>query len=735
MAVLVDEKVREEQELQQKRSSELKQEIHDALDNTTLARTLGNFCKTYPGRRLKSYEGIDFEGNREKIKEVKSYAADHVDEMIEKFTTNCEKRGGHVFHAHSTEEGMEFIRQLVKEKGVKTIVKSKSMASEELKFNHVLGDDGVLVQETDLGEFIIALEGNTPVHMVMPALHLNKEQVADLFTEYTKVENKPIISEEVKTARKVMREKFITADMGVSGANVAVAETGTVFTMTNEGNGRMVGTLPKIHLYIFGIEKFVDKFEDARYIFKSLPRNGTCQRITSYISMYTGANEVVLDKETDEKGPKDFYCVILDDPGRRAILAEPEFRQMYECIRCGACLDVCPAFALVGGHVFGSNVYTGGIGTMLTHFLVSDERAEQIQNICLQCGRCKEVCAAGLQIPEMIMKLREKSAEEHPNNIKKFALDAVSDRKLFHSMLRIASVAQAPFTKGQPFIRHLPMFLSGLTEGRSFPNIAKVPFRDIFPTMIQKVPEVKGNIAMFGGCLLDFVYTDLAQDVILDLNSIGYKVDFPMDQACCGCPASNMGDVENARKEAEINIEAMHAEDYDYIVSACPSCTHQIRQYPTFFEEGTEMHKRAVTLAEKTFDFAKLFVMLGGLADEGDGKELKVTYHDSCHLKRSLGVFQEQRDLLSHTKGVEIVEMQDSDQCCGFGGSYSVLYPEISAPILANKIENIKETCADCVAVDCPGCMMQIRGGLDARDIPMEVKHTATIIAEKRGLR
>lgn len=407
--------------------------------------------------------------------------------MIAEFTTNCEARGGHVYHAKSTEDAMEWIRQLVKEKGVKTIVKSKSMASEEIKMNHVLTDDGVLVQETDLGEFIIALEGNTPVHMVMPALHLNKEQVADLFTDYTKVKNNPIISEEVKTARRVMRDKFTHADMGVSGANVAVAETGTVFTMTNEGNGRMVGTLPPIHLYVFGIEKFVKSLSDARYIFKALPRNGTAQRITSYISMYTGACEVTTDKETDEKRKKDFYCVILDDPGRREILAEPDFREIFHCIRCGACLDVCPAFALVGGHVYGSNVYTGGIGTMLTHFLVSEERAAKIQNICLQCGRCNEVCGGGLHISDMIMKLREKNMKEKPDALKKFALDAVSDRKLFHSMLRIASVAQGMFTKGEPMIRHLPMFLSGMTKGRSFPAIAQVPLRDFFHTIKQDV--------------------------------------------------------------------------------------------------------------------------------------------------------------------------------------------------------------------------------------------------------
>ena len=588
-------------------SLELKQEIQEALKNTTLSRTLGTFCATYPAKREKSYAGVDFESTRDSIKEVKSYAAEHVDEMIEEFTKNCTARGGNVFHAHSTDEAMEYIRNLVKEKGVKTIVKSKSMASEEIHMNHVLGDDGVLVQETDLGEFIIALEGNTPVHMVMPALHLNKEQVAEYFTEYTKVKNEPIIAEEVKTARRVMRDKFTHAEMGVSGANVAVAETGTVFTMTNEGNGRMVGTLPKIHLYVFGIEKFVKSLSDARYIFKALPRNGTGQRITSYISMYTGATEVTSDKDADTKEKKEFYAVILDNPGRRAILADPDFREIYNCIRCGACLDVCPAFALLGGHVYGSNVHTGGIGTLLTHFLVSEERADEIQNICLQCGRCKEVCGGGLHIPEMIMKLRERSYEANPNPVYKFALDAVSDRKLFHSMLRIASVAQAPFTKGTNFIRHLPMFLSGMTEGRSLMSIAPVPFRDIFPTIQQKVENPKGKIAIFTGCLLDFAYVDIAKAVIADLNSIGYIVDMPMGQSCCGAPATYMGDRENARKTAELNVEAMHAEDYDYIVSACPTCTHQLRVYKDFFEEGSDMYKRAAELGEKSFDFCKLF--------------------------------------------------------------------------------------------------------------------------------
>lgn len=712
----------------------LKDEIKDALDNATLGRTLGNFCKTYPQRRLNSYKGVDFEQTQQAIKKVKSYAADHVDEMISEFKKNCEARGGHVVVVKSKEEAAEWVKNFIKEKDIKTAVKSKSMCSEEIHFNKILKDNGVECQETDLGEFIISLEENTPVHMVMPALHLNKEQVADLFSDYTKTDHAPVISEEVRTARKVMRDKFTHADLGVSGANVAVAETGTVFTMTNEGNGRMVGTLPKDHLYIFGIEKFVKSITDARWIFKALPRNGTAQRITSYLSLYTGACEVVTDKENDTKEDKGFYCLILDDPGRREILAEEEYRQIFNCIRCGACLDVCPAFALVGGHVYGSNVYTGGIGTILTHFLIDENRANQIESVCLQCGRCNEVCGGGLPIAQMIMGIREENVKKNPNPVKKFALDAVTDRKLFHSLLRIASIAQEPFTKGGTMIRHLPDFAAGMTGGKVLPSIAKVPLRDIFDEIDQKVENQKGTVALFAGCLLDFVYVDTAKSLIKNMNSIGYKVEFPMGQACCGCPASNMGDIENATKEAEINIKAMDAEKYDYILLACPSCTHQLQSYKDFFEEGSEMHKRAVELGSKCVDFCKLFHEKDTHENHGDGKNVKVTYHDSCHLKRTLGVFEEPRDLLKATEGVEFVEMEDSDNCCGFAGSYNVLYPDISSKILKNKIENIKKSGADVVAVDCPGCMMQIRGGLEAEGLDIKVKHTSEIISEKRGL-
>ena len=717
-----------------KANDKLNQEIKIALANMTLNKTLGKMCSDYPAKREKSLVGVDWEDNKAKLVAAKEDAAEHIDELIEMFIKNVEARGGKVFRARTNDEAMDFILKFMLDRKAKLVVKSKSMASEEIHMNEVLEEHGIDVFGADLGDFILQLDHNTPMHLVLPALYLNKEQVGDLFEDFQGHPVTHTIEEETNEVRAIMRDKFIKCDIGFSGCNCAIAETGTVCTMTNEGNGRMVATLPTVHLYLFGIEKFVRRFKDAEYVFRALPRNGTGQKITAYLSMYTGPNEVVVNKETDEKADKEFQIVMLDTPQRRAIINDPDFRQVFQCIRCASCQDMCPAFALVGGHAFGSRVYGGGIGVMLTQFLIDPVRADVIQNICLQCGRCKSTCAVGMEIPEMIMKLRKRKEAEQPNAIKKFALETVNNRSLFHSMLRIASVAQAPFTKGAPMIRHLPMFLSGMTTGRSLPAVAQVPFRDIFPTIEQKVDNPKGKIALYAGCLLDFVYTDIARDVILDLNSIGYTVDMPMDQGCCGSPAVTLCDDASATEAARNNIEALHAEDYDYVVSACPSCTEELRKYPEFFEEGSEDYKRAQVLSEKSYDFCKLFHMLGGLADEGDATPMKVTYHTSCHLNRANGVYDEPRELLTHTNGVELVEMFETDQCCGFGGAYTIQYPGISTNILEKKIKYIEETGADYVVVDCPGCMMQIKGGLDAHDSAIKAKHTASVIAEKRGL-
>lgn len=707
-----------------------KKEIENALENQVLRGALGRFGDAYAQAREKAYEGYDFQAIREKVAEVKSYAANHLNEMLDQFQKAATARGAKVFRASTGEDAKQYITELAKSQGVKRIVKSKSMASEEILLNKTLEAEGFDVQETDLGEWIIQLAGQHPSHMVMPAIHMTKEEVADVFTDHLHRLNEPDISALVKTARGELRKKFLEADMGISGANMAIAETGTLMMVTNEGNARLTSSLPRVHVFLVGIEKLVPNFEDAGYILQALPRSATAQQITSYVSMVTGPTPAYYPDGSVQD--KEFHIILMDN-GRRKMYNDDHFKKTFQCIRCASCLNVCPAFQLVGGHVYG-HIYTGGIGTILTNFLNSEKDAQNPQNLCLQCGKCAEVCPGKLDIPEMILEIRNRLGEKEGLPFtQKFALDVVSNRRLFHSLLRVASKAQKPFTKGQPVIRHLPMFLSGLTEKKSLPAVADVPFRDVFKTIKQEVKNPKGKIALYAGCLIDFVYPTIGEGVIAGLNEKGYEVVFPEGQSCCGAPATYMGDRQNARKSAIINIEALDAENVDYVVSACPTCTHALKDsFVELVQDDPVLAARAKVLSQKSKDFSLLLSELGGLTPGGDGKPLKVTYHDSCHLKRKMGIFAEPRKHLSDTKGVQIIEMNESDRCCGFAGSYSIKFPELSQPILDRKLANIEATGADIVAVDCPGCLMQIAGGLDKTNPGIKVKHTAEILLEKR---
>ncbi len=703
-----------------------KNKIHDALENPVLRNALGNFGVAFAEARERAYTGYDFESLRDGVAEVKAFAAEHMEEMAQQFTAAATARGAKVFRAANGEEAKKYIVELAKQHGVKTIVKSKSMASEEIHLNKDLEEEGFSVQETDLGEWIIQLAKQRPSHMVMPAIHLTRNQVADVFTENLGQKNEPDIPQLVKTARKNLRDKFLTAEMGISGANMAIAETGTLVMCTNEGNARLTSTLPKVHVFLVGLEKLVPKFMDAVPILKTLPRSATAQQITSYVTMITGVTPTYVDDQ--EIGQKEFHIVLMDN-GRTKMYADPKFKKALQCIRCCSCLNVCPAYQLLGGHVYG-NIYTGGIGTILTAFTQGLDETSEIQNLCLQCGKCAEVCPGKLDIPQMILELRNRVGDKNGLPFtQKIALDVVSNRRLFHSLLRVASKAQKPFTEGR-MIRHLPMFMANLTEARSLPAVADVPLRDSIRTIEQRVEKPRGKAAFFAGCLIDFCYPEIGESVVKVLNSQGVKVEFPDAQSCCGAPATYMGDRENAIKLAKHNIEAFENVEADYIVSACPTCTHTLaHEFVYLLKDDAHWAPRAEKFAAKVIDFAKLVHQLGGVKGL-EGESSSITYHDSCHLKRTMGVFKEPRELLSSLPGVEVVEMKESDRCCGFAGSYSVKFPEISAPILERKIKNVRESGADTVCMDCPGCLMQIGGGLDKQGLNITAKHTAQVLAE-----
>jgi L-lactate dehydrogenase complex protein LldF len=700
------------------------QSIHNALGNQNLGGILDRW--NYPATRAKAYEGIDFEALRAQIAEIKGRAAGHLDELAEQFTKAAEARGAKVFRANSPQAAKDYILKLCQDKGVKKVVKSKSMASEEIHLNKFLAQNGVHSDETDLGEWIIQLAHQTPSHMVMPALHLTKEEVSGLFSEEIKQPLSNDIQQLVKVARKALREKYFEADLGISGANIAIAETGTLVIVTNEGNARMVTTLPKTHVALVGLEKLVANYADAAPILTALPKSATSQLLTSYVSMITGP------VPNDDGTLKDLHIILMDNK-RTEMAKDPEFKEALQCIRCASCLNVCPVYRLVGGHVFG-HIYTGGIGTILTAWFNELKATEDIQGLCIGCGKCKEICPGKIDIPGLILELRRRMAKKQGLPfIQKSALQIINNRKIFHAMLRAAYLGQMPFAK-DGLIRHLPMFLSNLSEHRSLPAIAPVPFRDLFKKIKQ--PKGKTKVAFFSGCAIEFVFPRIGVALVKTLNKAGIEVLFPESQSCCGIPHWGSGAFDMAALAAAHNIKPLLEGDVEYIVVACATCATALKkEWPKLLKaEGMDsLVPDAERLAEKTVMFTELVDKL--LADKRltlkEGQQLQsVTYHDSCHAKRHVGISKEPRAALSGA-GFEVREMNECDTCCGMGGSYTVKQPEISMNMLKRKLENVEKTGADFLCAECPGCLIQIGGGLDKRGSKMKAKHPAELLAER----
>lgn len=712
--------------MNKERTRQYKQRISKALATPRLQQALHQFGDAYVLSRQKAFDDYDFEEMRTGIAAMKNGVLENRRELLEEFTRNAEAAGATVFLASTAEEANAYIADLAKKRDVRKIVKSKSMASEEIHLNKALEKVGADVVETDLGEWIIQLAGQRPSHMVMPAIHMFRDEVAELFGQVTGKQEPDEIGHLVEVARQQLRNEYLTADMGITGANAAVAETGGLALVTNEGNARLVSTLPKIHVALVGIEKLVPTIEDAVNVIRILTKNATGQAITSYISWIRGAVPC-----GDEE--KELHIVLLD-AGRSALAKSPHCRDALRCIRCGACANVCPVYQTVGGHVFG-HVYIGAIGIILTAFFHGLDKAAEIVRACIGCRACVAVCPSNIDLESIILHLRESIGDEEGIGAGKSLVfrRIMRNRRLFHSMIRAASMLQRPVTRGERTIRHLPMFFSGLTDWRTLPAIAEKPLRDTFGAIPQKTDKPTLRIAFFAGCANDFLYPELGRDLVEVLNHFGAEVIFPEKQNCCGIPALYSGDKETAVELAEQNVEAMLEDEPDYILTTCPTCTMALqRDFVDHLRDNPVWAQKAEKLASKTIDASQFIAdVLGGTeALKGMAEARKVTYHDSCHLKRGAGVWQQPRALLA-SAGHEVVEMAHADRCCGFGGSYSFTsHPNIARSILDDKINDIGESGAEWVAMDCPGCMLQIRGGLEKQEKDIRTAHTIELLAE-----
>jgi iron-sulfur cluster protein len=708
------------------RTQEYKKRIDHALATPKLQDALHKFGDAYLVSREKAFSDYDFEALRQQIAASKDEVAAHRQQYLDQFIANAEAAGATVYLAPTASDANAYIAELAKAKGVKLAIKSKSMASEEIHLNRALESSGVKALETDLGEWIIQLAGQKPSHMVMPAIHMFKEEVAELFSQVTGIEEPPEIAHLVEVAREQLRQGYLAAEMGITGANLAIAETGGIALVTNEGNARLVSTLPKIHVALLGVEKLVPTLEDAATIIRTLPKNATGQLLTSYVTWIRGAVPC-----GDEE--KELHIVLLDN-GRSALAESPHCKDALRCIKCGACANVCPVYQTVGGHVFG-HIYIGAIGIILTAFFHGLDKAAEIVRACIGCRACVSVCPSNIDLENIILSLRETIGHEEGIGLGKSIVfrKVMRNRKLFHTLIRAASKLQKPVTGGSRTIRHLPLFFSSLTEWRTLPAIADKSLRDVWDSIPQQVEKPRYKVALFGGCANDFLYPELGIDLIKVMNKLGVEVAYPQKQNCCGVPALYSGDKETAVALAEQNVAAMLADDPDFVLTTCPTCTMALqRDFVEFLKDNPVWAEKAERLAEITVDAAGFIVNQLGAADQfkGISDPEKVTYHDSCHLKRGAGVWKEPRELLV-TSGRELVEMEHADRCCGFGGSYSLTsHPDISKQILGDKVKDIEKSGATCVAMDCPGCMLQLRGGLEKQGVNVRAMHTIQLLAE-----
>jgi L-lactate dehydrogenase complex protein LldF len=427
---------------------------------------------------------------RERGRQIRSHTVANLDYYLNQFTDNITAAGGTVHFAGDAAEAGSMVLDIIRKKQARSVVKSKSMVSEEVGVNHLLEAEGVEVVETDLGEYIVQLAKETPSHIIIPAIHKNRQQIKELFTnaggEGLTTDTKTLTA----FARNKLREKFLNADVGITGCNFGVAESGSIVLFTNEGNADMVTNLPSTHIVLMGMERLVPTFADLEAMANLLPRAATGQRITTYMSVLTGTRN-----NGDRDGASEMHVIILDN-GRSSQLGDDKMQSVLNCIRCGACLNVCPVYRQVGGHAYGS-VYPGPIGAVLTPLLNQGEEYKDLPNASSLCGACSEACPVKIPLHDMLVYLRQRNvAEGRTKPVERLAFRGFkfvfSNARRYKLSFRAARLGQKPLVKDGHIESKIGP-LKGWTDARNAPAVAPMSFRERWQSLAKELEANPGN--------------------------------------------------------------------------------------------------------------------------------------------------------------------------------------------------------------------------------------------------
>ena len=457
-------------------SVEFDQKVHDTLADANLQLAIYTATGRLKEKRVDavSSEALpEYQELRTQANAIKKHAIDNLDYYLEEFERNVVARGGKVVYCKDGTEVADFVLALAKERGGRLIVKSKSMTTEEVDLNERLEHHGLESVETDLGEYILQLAHERPYHIVAPALHMTRYHVADLFERCLHVPQETVIEKQTALARSVLRQKFLAADIGISGANFLVADSGAVVIVENEGNARLTTSAPRIHIAVAGIEKVIPRAQDLATFLKLLARSATGQLLSVYTSFLAGPRRA---GEID--GPDEFYVVLLDN-GRTRLLPDKGKRQSLYCIRCGACLNTCPVYRKIGGHSF-PWVYSGPIGAILTPQFMGVQHASELPFASSLCGACGEVCPVKIDIPRILLELRsdiqKADAKEHHNRLEKLGFRAfawlMTHPRIFEMAGQIGRSMGWPAGRGGP--------LGAWLSQRDLPPLPARSFREMW---------------------------------------------------------------------------------------------------------------------------------------------------------------------------------------------------------------------------------------------------------------
>lgn len=688
-----------------------KRKVKKALQDENLQKALERASSHHFKKFNKTKNEIPWEKYKEKAKAIREECIKKLPQLIQKFGEEAKKVGAEVYHASTPSQALSLVEKIVRQKKARLIVKSKSMVSEEIQLNDFLEKKGYRVVETDLGEWIVQLAKEKPSHITAPALHKTKKEIAELLSRHLHKKIPPDSKEIVRQARMEMRKVFTEADIGISGANLAVAESGTLVIISNEGNARLVTSLPPVHIALVTTEKFVETLEQAVSLIKALTVASGGMKLTSYVSFITGPSRTTdIEKELviGAHGPQELHIIILDN-GRLRISQDEDLDKILYCLKCGGCMLVCPVFQSIGGHVFGGPVYPGGVGLLLTAITKSRKEATALLDYCADCKKCEEFCPVSIPTSELILKLKQ---EEGPNLWEKILSSFFSKKILSLTGTKILAILQTPWKK------------NGYLENLPFKRLKEKPVPALNLKKTTSVKEKQGvKVYFFEGCLVKLFFPEIRDSIVKGLSPFGFQVVSPPDRVCCGAPSYHLGDKKEVKRLALKNLKSFERENPRYILTVCPAGNSMLKKiYP-------QLEPKFSRWKDKIFDFTGFILNKGLLPEKKLVPAKEIFYHYPCHSLNDLNIKEEPKKVLE-ALGYNPKLEEEPYTCCGFCGVFSLKYPEISAQLWEKKKQKIIKNKASFIATDCPGCLFQLRSGLKKIEEHIDIFHTAELFAK-----